>query len=133
MSSTTEFKTSSEDELSLLDVLNKTPQLDAVILRQIFLLMTRNFYSNPRAFNADGTNIPNNYYNYTYSDNIVDPEHKQKSTISIDLVYSSYDNSIDKTDYLALNQKYEDEKNSIMLSIGIAVLSAILSLLFRFI
>ena len=105
MSSTTEFKTSSEDELSLLDVLNKTPQLDAVILRQIFLLMTRNFYSNPRAFNADGTNIPNNYYNYTYSDNLVDPEHKQKSTISIDLGYSSYDNSIDKTDYLKNNQK----------------------------
>ena len=105
MSSVTEFKTSSEDELSLLDVLNKTPQLDAVILRQIFLLLTRNFYSNPRAFNADGTNIPKSYYRYTYSDKIVDPEHKSDNTLTIDLGYSSIDNSIDKTDYLKNNQK----------------------------
>ena len=103
--STTAFKTTSQDELNILDVLNSTPQLDAVILRQIFLLLTRNFYSCPRAFNADGTNIPNNYYKYTYSDDLVDPEHKHKSTLTIDLGYSSAENSVGKTDYLKNNQK----------------------------
>ena len=48
----TEFKTSSQDELNLLEILNSVKQLDFVNLRQIFLLLTRDFYSNPKAFNA---------------------------------------------------------------------------------
>lgn len=101
----TDFKTTSSQELSILDVINSVSQLDAVNLRQIFLLLLRNFYANPKAFNADGTIIPESYYRYTYSDGLVDPKNLNPATLRIELGYSSAENSIDKTDYLDNNQK----------------------------
>ena len=101
----TEFKTSSQDELNLLEILNSVKQLDFVNLRQIFLLLTRDFYSDPKAFNADSTDIANNLYKYTYSNKFIDPLSKNLDTIDIELGYSSSENSVDKTDYLKNNQK----------------------------
>jgi hypothetical protein len=102
---TMDFKSTSQDELNILELINSVGQLDIYNLRQIFLLLTRNFYNNPRAFNADGISLPASYYQYTYTDKLVDPEQRQADTLTIDLDYSSAVNSIDKTDYLVTNQK----------------------------
>lgn len=101
----TDFKTTSQNEYNILEILNSVNQIDIPSLRQIFLLLLRNFYNSPRSFNADGTVIPDSYYKYTYTDNIVDPNHLQKDTLRIELGFSSAENSIDKTDYLNNNQK----------------------------
>lgn len=98
-------KTTSADELNILDVISSIYQLDIVSLRQVFLLLAKNFYVNPKAFSPCGINVPPNIYNYTYSDPLVDPKSKVPSTIDIELDYSSSINSIDKTDYLKSNNK----------------------------
>lgn len=98
-------KTTSYEELSILDAISSVYQLDIVSLRQIFLLLTRNFYANPRAFSPCGTSVPTNFYNYTYSDALVDPNKTVNDTLVIDLDYSSAVNSIDKIDYLKVNNK----------------------------
>lgn len=99
------IKTTSFEELSILDAISSIYQLDIVSLRQIFLLLTRNFYANPRAFAPCGTAVPTSFYNYTYSDALVDPNKSVADTLVIDLDYSSAVNSIDKIDYLKTNNK----------------------------
>ena len=91
--------TTSQFELNILDVINKVYQIDNYCLRQVFLLLTRNFFSDSNNFAPAGMNLPESYKQYTYSDKIVDPLSTSLPTIDIQLSYNNPD-SPSKIDYL---------------------------------
>lgn len=107
------IKTTSSYELRILDILSDIKQLDIYSLRQIFLLLTQNYFADPHNFAASGISLPDKFYKYTFSNAIVDPKHKYDSTIDINLDYTSSADSIDKSDYLKTNNQ-----PSIYISIG---------------
>lgn len=66
----------SEDEPGILDLCSSVYQLDPVSMRRIFLLLTRNHFSDPSFFG----NVPDEFKKFKYSDN--------NSRIRIELDYT---------------------------------------------
>lgn len=99
-----EIKTTTTYEVNILDYISRINALDNYSLRQIFLLLIRNLYSDNSQFSSLVSYFPNSMKDYTYSDPIVDPKKKSKSTLQIELSYAATVDSPDKKDYLAVNQ-----------------------------
>ncbi len=90
--------TTSQTELDILSFINTAYQINNYSLRQIFLLLTRNFFSNYNNFAPAGIKLPDSFTKYTYSDKIVDPDSNYKSNINIQLT-NSFADSPDKIFY----------------------------------
>lgn len=105
--------TGSSTELNILDAFGCPNQISNLSLRRIFLLLLRNFFSNPNNFNVSyPIDWVKNYKEYTYSDPIVDPESLHEDTIDIVLSHQYADN-IGKMEYLK-----EGQKPQIIVNIG---------------
>ena len=87
-------KTTSDVELNILDAFECYGQITLLDLRRLFLLVTKNFFSNSSNFPPSLWPLyADKLKNYTYSDPLVDPERKHAPTLYIDLSEQYADNA----------------------------------------
>lgn len=105
--------TASYDELDILKEYACLGQHNILEFRRIFLLLLRNFFSNPNNFNVSiEPNWVRSFSNYTYSDPVVDPERKINPTIDIICSFQYADNA-SKLEFLR-----EGQKPQIIINVG---------------
>lgn len=105
--------TTSYYELDILKEYACLGQHNILEFRRIFLLLLRNFFSNPNNFNVSiEPSWIRSFSNYTYSDPIVDPERKTNPAIDIICSYQYADNA-SKLEFLR-----EGQKPQIIINIG---------------
>ena len=105
--------TASHNDLDIINEYACFGQLNILSLRRIFLLLMRNFFSNPTNFNVSiEPDWIQNFDQYTYSDPVVDPNKEHPANIDIRLSYQYADNA-SKIEYLK-----EGQKPQIIINIG---------------
>lgn len=105
--------TTSSNELDILDTYGCLGSLNILTLRRIFLLLTRNFFSDSSNFNvAIQQDWLRNFSDYTYSDPVVDPDGEVASTIDIQATFQYADNA-SRMEYLK-----EGQKPTIFINVG---------------
>lgn len=97
-------KDTSSYELELLNTINSIKQLDMYSVRQLFLQLIKVCFANKAHFYESMQNFPEAMYNYTYSDQLIDPNNKNNKTVSISADYR-FGDSADATEFFTDNFK----------------------------
>lgn len=96
--------TTSSYEIDILKHYACLGQLNILTFRRIFLLLARQFFADPMNFNvAIQQDWLRNMTHYTYSDPVLDPEHKQECTVDIRLDYL-YGDNVSRMEYIGEGQ-----------------------------
>ena len=96
--------TTSSYEIDVLKEYACLGQLNILTFRRVFLLLTRQFFADPLNFNvAIQQDWLRNIAHYTYSDPVIDPEHKQNCTVDIYLDYL-YGDNVSRMEYIGEGQ-----------------------------
>jgi hypothetical protein len=96
--------TTSSYEIDILKDYACLGQLNILTFRRVFLLLTRQFFADPLNFNvAIQQDWLRNMAKYTYSDPVIDPEHKHDCTVDVKLDYL-YGDNVSRMEYIGEGQ-----------------------------